>query len=1202
MNKKIEEYKKRANRIARTIQMIAVSILILGIIISVVQYVINKSKSDIENTEFAEVIREEDFTDSKTGKTYYISANGSSEDGTDINKPMSLNIANSKQFKGNDRVLFKCGDTFYGQINFNVETIEDSLFYIGCYGEGSKPIISGARILKDKNAWTLEDGLYKIDLSKTNYFEGLQNWGNLKNYYNIGFLSNEAGNIYGNRKKEKDQVKNEYDFNCENNYLYIKCNSNPTEELGNIKFVCRFNLINLTSNTILENLDIQYTGAHGIRHKNTICDNIIIRNCIIQNIGGSVQVEDSFSRYGNAIEFFNEARNTLVEHCLIKNIYDAGYTVQGNKVTSELGFENNVCRDCIFIKATYDFEAFCWNNVNREEKCNILKQYYYDNISINQGRGWGYEVRPDKDPSANFVLSTIQKDNTKICIEKNLYVNPRKLNHIRMNKINDVYPKCIKSNNNKLYISKETIFIGSQGKNYGSYQDKLLLKKYNIDQDSTFNLLSDDNLEVINNEYIQNLNNYNKIKVYYTFFDEAEYQNKINLGPIQGYKYKKDNQDVILVYNETGESKIPYTSYTATDIFGNKIENTGTLTISKEPILIYNLDEERLYSNVSNDVINKITTYEQKYNTFLTSSNTMKNTNSILQDIKKQAEEMKMQEKTIDSNTITDLIDKTYKQGDNIVKSFKEKEFKAKYEDISNMLLDLNIVAEDIQKYYGVDNNITKIEKSVETLQNIQNFEKIYNYYRNDNLSYLEQLQKSSKQQLESITNETTNSNNAKTLSAYYLSNWAISLINLYNENYISNISVDIAYSTTELTNQDVKATLVSNGEFEVTNNSKAKEYTFTQNGTFTFEYTIKGQPFTKVAEVRNIDKTQPSIAQVTNDALYLDKVTPRVEDSNLQEAVLYKNGEAVTSYKLGDTISADGNYKLTAKDRAGNESNVEFYISHTPAKIEYSNTNLTNQDVVATIVSDFDVDVQNNQKSNKYTFKQNGEFKFRFIIKGIKLNITAKVENIDKTKPKVTGVENGKVYVGKAKPIVKDENLSNIELYLNSNKVENYRENSEITQEGFYKLVAKDKAENETIIEFTIMDQISKEYKIQGDHILNISNNTNKTDFANNLKINSNYEIYRNNQKLSNTDKIATGDTLKLSGGQEYTLIVTGDINKDGDVDIQDLISLRRHLLVKNDFDKDQNLAADSDLDGEPLSIKDLIRMRIIILTKGAA
>lgn len=58
---------------------------------------------------------------------------------------MSLETANKKIFYSNDTILFKRGDIFYGYANFEIKGLDDSICYIGAYGEGDLPIISGAK-------------------------------------------------------------------------------------------------------------------------------------------------------------------------------------------------------------------------------------------------------------------------------------------------------------------------------------------------------------------------------------------------------------------------------------------------------------------------------------------------------------------------------------------------------------------------------------------------------------------------------------------------------------------------------------------------------------------------------------------------------------------------------------------------------------------------------------------------------------------------------------------------------------------------------------------------------------------------------------------------------------------------------------------------------------------------------------------------
>ena len=51
---------------------------------------------------------------------------------------------------------------------------------------------------------------------------------------------------------------------------------------------------------------------------------------------------------------------------------------------------------------------------------------------------------------------------------------------------------------------------------------------------------------------------------------------------------------------------------------------------------------------------------------------------------------------------------------------------------------------------------------------------------------------------------------------------------------------------------------------------------------------------------------------------------------------------------------------------------------------------------------------------------------------------------------------------------------------------------------------------------------------------------------------------------------------------------VVLGDVNADGEVDIQDLRSILRYVCEKEEFNEDQKSAADVDANGE-VDIKDL-------------
>ncbi len=88
-------------------------------------------------------------------KTYYISNSGNDgNSGTDPSAPwQTLSKVNSQSLQGGDQVLFRRGDTFYG--NILVTTNSSNPITYGAYGSGAKPIITG---FTSVTAWTNKGG------------------------------------------------------------------------------------------------------------------------------------------------------------------------------------------------------------------------------------------------------------------------------------------------------------------------------------------------------------------------------------------------------------------------------------------------------------------------------------------------------------------------------------------------------------------------------------------------------------------------------------------------------------------------------------------------------------------------------------------------------------------------------------------------------------------------------------------------------------------------------------------------------------------------------------------------------------------------------------------------------------------------------------------------------------------------------------
>jgi len=212
-----------------------------------------------------------------------------------------------------------------------------------------------------------------------------------------------------------------------------------------------------------------------------------------------------------------------------------------------------------------------------------------------------------------------------------------------------------------------------------------------------------------------------------------------------------------------------------------------------------------------------------------------------------------------------------------------------------------------------------------------------------------------------------------------------------------------IVYSTTNMTNKDVIATIEFNKEdVRILNNDGSNTYTFTKNGEFTFEYIDEvGNTGSAKAEVTWIDKEAPiaivsySTIKLTNQdvvaTIHLNEVGARITNNNGSNTYTFtKNGEFTFEFvdEAGNTGSA--------------KAEVTWIDKEVPqAVITYDIPTVTDKDVIATIkFNKEDVSIINNNGSNTYTFTKNGEFVFEFQDKaGNKGTASAKVDWIEKEK-----------------------------------------------------------------------------------------------------------------------------------------------------------------------------------------------------------
>ena len=122
-------------------------------------------------------------------------------------------------------------------------------------------------------------------------------------------------------------------------------------------------------------------------------------------------------------------------------------------------------------------------------------------------------------------------------------------------------------------------------------------------------------------------------------------------------------------------------------------------------------------------------------------------------------------------------------------------------------------------------------------------------------------------------------------------------------------------------------------------------------------------------------------------------------------------------------------------------------------------------------------------------------------------------------------------------------------------------------------------------------------DYMFEDDKIVNIMYNTKLSNFGENFPLDMDYVIKRNDRQLEANEVVATGDVIELESGKKYTLIVKGDVNSDGAVNITDLVRTQNFILGRRTVTEIEEAAADANFDKEQITIKDLVRIQIMIL-----
>ena len=223
----------------------------------------------------------------------------------------------------------------------------------------------------------------------------------------VGNIIFDDGEGVGVKKWRLEDLKQEGDYWYDAETWQVKLYSkrNPAELHRSIELALRRHIVDQgnKSYVVYEGLTLHCGAAHGIGGGNT--HHIVVRDCDIAWIGGGHQTTTPAGkpvRFGNGIEFWENAHDNLVEGCRIWEVYDAALTNQGSANNSQIDI---TYRDNVIWNCEYSFEY--WNRGPESTTHNIRFEH---NTCVNAGHGWGHRQRPD--PNGRHLMFYVNSART----------------------------------------------------------------------------------------------------------------------------------------------------------------------------------------------------------------------------------------------------------------------------------------------------------------------------------------------------------------------------------------------------------------------------------------------------------------------------------------------------------------------------------------------------------------------------------------------------------------------------------------------------------------------------------------------------------------------------------------------------------------------------------------------------------------------
>lgn len=348
--------------------------------------------------------------------------------------------------------------------------------------------------------------------------------------------------------------------------------------------------------------------------------------------------------------------------------------------------------------------------------------------------------------------------------------------------------------------------------------------------------------------------------------------------------------------------------------------------------------------------------------------------------------------------------------------------------------------------------------------------------------------------------------------------------------------------TTTKLSIEDANdfvITLKENGAQDAKEIANGEEL-----GEGVYELTVVDTAFNEETITFTIDLTAPSF-NVTSGTHSTTDMSISIDDVTLDYVEVYNQDTKTKTIEKNNefTLSDEATYRLTAYDKAGHKTTVWVAIDKTnPTVSGVENNKYYKKDVEVTIEDKFLAKVlvngeeqqgikttgaNNEGKTLVVKFSQEGTYT---IVATDKVgNTTTITFTIDKTKPVIAGVEDGKYYNTDVTPVVEEANFKNATLKLNGEHMKSYKVGDALTKEGTYTLVVTDLAMNKSKTVTFVIDKTPA--KVVSSNILVVGDPNEQTVFyATNGDIIQAY--------IRTTEKLNVAPTFTLNNnGKQYVV-----------------------------------------------------------------